>query len=212
MGAVGAEALLPVALGALPDLLDSACPDDAGSSRVPGMAVPGGSDLLAPVRADPSGPVPTARVAGGNRELCSTSQQLQEPQPAPHVLYHQGSGAVAPGHLLHLQRPERPAPPSRPCLLPHLKAALGPPQPSGGFVPVLLRGADGRPQLPQGPFCLQPGQGSQGHGQSHREICWQHLVKARREPGGASACSAHSGCLPGGEPPSSFLQHPTLTH
>lgn len=93
MGAVGAEALLPVALGALPGFLGSAGPDHAGSSRLAGMDVSAGTTLLAPVPADPR--VSTAGMEGVNRKPYDASQQLQNPPPAPHILYNQGSGIVS---------------------------------------------------------------------------------------------------------------------
>ena len=94
MGAVGAEALLPIALGALPGFLGSAGPDRAGSSRLAGVDVSGGTALLARVPADPRGAVSAAEVEGVGRKPCDASQQLQKPPPAPHVLYHQGSRVV----------------------------------------------------------------------------------------------------------------------
>lgn len=94
MGAVGSEALLPVALGALPGFLGSAGPDHAGSSRLSDMDVSGGTTVLAPVPADPRGAVSTARMEGVNRKPYDASQQFQNPPPATYILYNQGSGVV----------------------------------------------------------------------------------------------------------------------
>lgn len=91
MGAVGAEELLPIALGALPGLLGSAGPDCAGSGRLAGVDVSGATALLAQVPADPRGAVSTEEVEGVNRKPCDVSRK---PSPAPHVLYHQGSRVV----------------------------------------------------------------------------------------------------------------------
>jgi len=94
VGAVGAEALLPVALGALPGLFGSAGPGHTRSSRLAGVDVSGGTALLAQVPADPSGAVAAAEDGGVTRKPCNPSQQLQQPPPAPHILYHQGSRVV----------------------------------------------------------------------------------------------------------------------
>lgn len=88
---MGAEALLPIALGALPGLLGSAGPDHAGSSRLAGVDVSGGT---AQVLADPRGAGSAAEVGGVGRKPCDGSQQLQKPPPEPHILYHQGSRVV----------------------------------------------------------------------------------------------------------------------
>lgn len=91
---MGAEALLPVALGALPGLLGSAGPDPAGSGGLADLDVSGGTVLLAPVPAEPGGAESAAEVEGVSRKPHDASQQLQKPRPAPQVLYHQGSGVV----------------------------------------------------------------------------------------------------------------------
>lgn len=94
MGTVGAEALLPVALGALPGFLGSASADHASSSRLAGMDVSGGTTFQRAVSADPRGTVSTAGMGRVNRKPYDASQQLQNPPPATHILYNQGSGVV----------------------------------------------------------------------------------------------------------------------